>query len=56
MGKSVASTLGLVNSSVIMPINLEHHFRHSEHIKELKQTGPTRTSVPIQIEHGLTTQ
>lgn len=33
LGKPIAAELGLANSSLIMPLSLNHNFRHSEHIR-----------------------
>jgi hypothetical protein len=52
LGKPIAALLGMVNSSLTMPINLDHHFRHSEHIKELRLCGPTSTISLKKIKLG----
>jgi len=33
LGKPIAAELGLANSSLIMPLSLNHHYRHSENIR-----------------------
>lgn len=52
LGKPIAAELGLANSSLIMPLSLNHHFRHSENIRELRTTGPNnRTWVDFSMNY-----
>jgi len=39
-----------------MPLNLDHNFRHSEHLKELRTVGATSTIYFTKIEFGWTIQ
>lgn len=51
LGKSVAATLGGIGSNLIMPVSKRNR-RHYEHVKELKVTGHTSTSIIMQTNPG----
>jgi hypothetical protein len=44
MGRPIAAQLGQIGSHLVMPISLDHHFMHSEHLKELKVMGNVNKS------------
>ena len=52
LGKPIAAELGMANCSLVMPLNMGHHFRHSDQLKELRTCGPTRKIDLTKIEHG----
>lgn len=43
MGRPICAKLGSIGSELIMPVSLDHHFTHSEHLKELKVCGAVST-------------